>query len=94
MLPVGVPDPETTPLHHPYVLPEVTLQLVLEQNLNKAFLEGNSIVAGRVIVDGGSFSIDNEYIPAIQRINCSERAMYALENMTETFLAYTLSALL
>lgn len=24
MLPVGVPDPETTPLHHPYVLPEVT----------------------------------------------------------------------
>ena len=84
MLPVGVPDPETTPLHHPYVLPEVTLQLVLEQNLNKAFLEGNSIVAGKVIVDGGAFSIDNEYIPAIQRINYSERAMYALENMTET----------
>ena len=77
MLPVGVPDPETTPLHHPYVLPEVTLQLVLEQNLNKAFLEGNSIVAGKVIVDGGAFSIDNEYIPAIQRINYSERAMYA-----------------
>ena len=84
MLPVGVPDPETTPLHHPYVLPEVTLQLVLEQNLNKAFLEGNSIVAGKVIVDGGSFSIDSDYIPAIQRINCSERAMHALENMTET----------
>lgn len=39
MLPVGVPDPETTPLHHPYVLPEITLQLVAEQNLNKAFLE-------------------------------------------------------
>ena len=83
MLPVGVPDPETTPLHHPYVLPEVTLQFVLEQNLNKAFLEGNSIVAGKVIVDGGSFSIDSDYIPAIQRINCSGRAMYALENMTE-----------
>lgn len=60
------------------------MQLVLEQNLNKAFLEGNSIVAGKVIVDGGAFSIDNEYIPAIQRINYSERAMYALENMTET----------
>lgn len=84
MLPVGEPDPETTPLHHPYVLPEVTLHLVLEQNLNKTFLEGNSIVAGKVVIDGGSFSEDTEYIPPIQRINCSERALHALENMTST----------
>ena len=82
MLPVGVPDPETTPLHHPYVLPEVTLQLVLEQNLNKTFLEGNSVVAGKIIIDGGSFTNDDEYIPAIQRVNCSDRALGFLENMT------------
>ena len=84
MLPVGIPDPETTPLHHPYVLPEITIQLVLEQNLNKAFLEGNSIIAGKIIVDGGAFTTDIDYIPAIQRIDCSEKAITFLEYMTTT----------
>ena len=84
MLPVGIPDPETTPLHHPYVLPEITIQLVLEQNLNKAFLEGNSIIAGKIIVDGGAFATDIDYIPAIQRIDCSEKAITFLEYMTTT----------
>lgn len=84
MLPVGIPDPETTPLHHPYVLPEITIQLILEQNLNKAFLEGNSIIAGKIIVDGGAFTTDIDYIPAIQRIDCSEKAITFLEYMTTT----------
>lgn len=84
MVPVGVPDPEATPLHHPYVLPEITIQLVSDQKLNKAFFESNSIIAGKIVLDGGAFTVDSDYIPAIQRIDYSERAVYFLDHMTTT----------
>lgn len=84
MLPVGVPDPETTPLHHPYVLPEITLQLVAEQNLNKAFLEGNSLIVSKIVVDNGTFAVDEDYIPAIQQTNFFDKASEFLTYFEKT----------
>jgi len=65
-------------------LPEITIQLVLEQNLNKAFLESNSIVASKIVIDGGTFAVDANYIPTIQRIDYSEQAVNFLDYMTTT----------
>lgn len=68
LLPVGMPDPEVTPLHHPYALPEINLQLMTEAQVNRDFMEYNCIIAGKCIAEGGLFKIDEQYIPPVQRI--------------------------
>lgn len=79
LLPVGMPDPEVTPLHHPYALPEVNLQLLTEVQVNQNFMEYNCIIAGKCIVEGGLFDIDKQYIPPVQRICHDERLLSFLD---------------
>ena len=79
LLPVGMPDPEVTPLHHPYALPEVNLQLLTEAQVNQNFMEYNCIIAGKCVVEGGLFDIDKQYIPPVQRICHDERLLSFLD---------------
>lgn len=37
LIPVGEPDPEEVPLHHPYVLPSIKLHIVPKNQVNKSF---------------------------------------------------------
>lgn len=79
LLPVGMPDPEVTPLHHPYALPEINLQLMTEAQVNRDFMEYNCIIAGKCIAEGGLFKIDEQYIPPVQRICHDERLLSFLD---------------
>lgn len=83
LLPVGIPEPETTPLHHPYTLPEITLQLATESQMNKAFLELNCIIAGKCIINGSHFAIDEQYIPPVQKTGHAKRLVQFLSFLTE-----------
>ena len=94
LLPVGMPDPEVTPLHHPYALPEVNLQLLTEAQVNQNFMEYNCIIAGKCIVEGGLFDIDKQYIPPVQRICHDERLLSFLDifqKHVKVIYDYTLS---
>ncbi len=84
LLPVGVPDPEATPLHHPYALPKICMQLTTETQVNKDFIEGNCIIAGRVIAEGSLFEIDNQYIPATQRVCYDTRLLSFLDKFRKS----------
>ena len=79
LLPVGMPDPEVTPLHHPYALPEINLQLMTEAQVNRDFMEYNCIIAGKCIAEGGLFKIDEQYVPPVQRICHDERLLSFLD---------------
>ena len=52
LLPVGLPDPEVTPLHHPYALPEISLRLMPATQVNKEYMEHNCIIAGKGVMEG------------------------------------------
>lgn len=41
LIPVGEPDPEEVPLHHPYVLPSIKLHIVPRNQVNKSFYSQN-----------------------------------------------------
>ncbi|ERK04330.1 hypothetical protein [Hoylesella pleuritidis] len=83
LLPVGVPDPEITPLHHPYVLPEINIQLVPEAQVNKTFLERNCIIAGRGVAEGNLFTVDTQYIPPVQKTCYAQTLLSFLDFFTK-----------
>lgn len=68
LVPVGEPDPEVIPLHHPYALPKITLSIVPEDQLNTNFLESNFLIVGRVKWRNGAFTLDKSYIPPVTKI--------------------------
>lgn len=67
LIPVGEPDPEESPLRHPYVLPAVHLHIVPKSQLNKSFTAEQFIPVGVVKRNAGRFSLDARYIPPVQR---------------------------
>lgn len=67
LIPVGEPDPEESPLRHPYVLPAIHLHIVPRDQLNKSFTADRFIPVGMIKRTGGSFSLDSQYIPPVQR---------------------------
>lgn len=79
LLPVGFPDPEVTPLHHPYALPEISLQLMPVAQVNKEYMEHNCIIAGKGVMEGGTVVIDKDYIPPVQRVCHDGRLMSFLD---------------
>ncbi len=68
LIPVGEPDPEIIPLHHPNVLPKVSLKIVSKSQFNSSFLDTYFLLAGKVYWRNGSFIIDKEYTPPVSRI--------------------------
>jgi len=68
LVPVGEPDPEVIPLHHPYALPKISLSIVPRDQMNGNFLNSYFLIVGRVQWKNGVFNIDYKYIPPVTKI--------------------------
>ena len=68
LVPVGEPDPEVIPLHHPYALPKISLSIVQKDQLNDNFLNTYFLVVGHVQWKNGVFSLDDKFIPPVTKI--------------------------
>lgn len=73
LVPVGEPDPDAIPLHHPYALPKIELSVISEHQANLSFLKNNFLVIGRLTIQKNSLSINADYIPPVQKICYYER---------------------
>lgn len=67
MVPIGEPDPEETPLHHPNVLPKIDLHIIPRSQVNKAFYNKNFLVVGEIRTHGNAFTVNRQYIPPLQK---------------------------
>lgn len=72
MIPVGEPDPDVVPLHHPYALPKVSLHIVPEGQVNTDFLETNFLVVGEVMWHDKRLTYNNSYIPPVRKVCYNE----------------------
>ncbi len=68
LIPVGEPDPEVIPLHHPYVLPKIDFEIISKSQFNSNFLEKHFLLVGKLEWRNGSFVVDNGYTPPVSRI--------------------------
>lgn len=68
LIPVGQPEPEAVPLHHPYALPKIALDVVPVNQVNTHFLQGNFIVVGEIKSEQGVFSLNDSYIPPVKKV--------------------------
>jgi hypothetical protein len=68
LIPVGEPDPEVIPLHHPYALPKISLSIVPKDQLNDNFLNTYFLVVGHVQWKNGVFHLDEKFIPPVTKI--------------------------
>ncbi len=68
LVPVGEPDPEVIPLHHPYALPKINLSIVPQDQLNDNFLNSYFLIVGHVQWKNGVFNIDGAFIPPVTKI--------------------------
>ncbi len=66
--PVGVPNVEVIPLHHPFLLPEIQIQLFPLSESSPFFLSDESLIAGILRIKSGVVSLERNYIPPVQRI--------------------------
>lgn len=72
LVPVGEPDPEVIPLHHPYALPRVSMSIVQKDQLNDKFLNSYFLIVGHVQWKNGVFNIDESFIPPVTKIMYSD----------------------
>ena len=79
-IPVGLPDPEEIPLHHPYILPQIKLDIVPYQQINTNFLNNYFLVLGEIQIKENSFELNSKYIPAVKKV--------ANHQETENFRGY------
>ncbi len=68
LIPVGEPDPEVIPLHHPYVLPKIDLKIIPKNQFNSSFFEKYFLLVGKIQWRNSSFLIDKEYTPPVTRV--------------------------
>lgn len=67
LIPVGIPDPEIVPLHHPHAAPEIKLHIVNENAINQTFLEGYFLILQKFKFQNGTFVENKKYIiPVVQ----------------------------
>lgn len=71
-VPVGEPDPEEVPLHHPYVLPSIKLHIVPKSQVNQPFYSQNFLLVAEVCRHGNTYKINYQYIPPVQHSSCHE----------------------
>lgn len=67
LIPVGAPDPEESPLHHPNVLPAIGLHAVSKSQVNKTFYRDKFVPVAEVKFAGDHLVINQQYIPPVQR---------------------------
>jgi hypothetical protein len=62
-IPVGQPDPEESPLRHPFTVPTSRLEIVPESMLNLNYARSQYLVIGRVVWRERRFFWMEDYIP-------------------------------
>lgn len=72
LIPVGIPDPEMIPLHHPHALPEIKLHIVNKKEVNDNFLEGYFLIAKKIAFQNGTFIEDDRYIAPVVKTKNNE----------------------
>lgn len=72
LIPVGIPDPEMIPLHHPHVLPEIKLHIINQKDANDNFLEGYFLIAKKIAFQNGTFIEDDKYIAPVVKTKNNE----------------------
>lgn len=68
LVPVGEPDPENIPLHHPYALPKIDLQIISKNQFNTNFLKNHYLLVGKIQWKNSAFIVDSNYIPPTSKI--------------------------
>lgn len=86
LIPVGEPDPEVIPLHHPYVLPKIGLKIVSKSQFNSSFLEKHFLLVGKIQWRNGSFLVDKGYTPPVARVMYYRPLHEFHKQMTQIFL--------
>lgn len=84
MIPVGEPDPEEVPLHHPYVLPSIKLHIVPKNQVNKSFYSQNFLLVAEVCRQGNTYKINHQYIPPVQHSACHDGIKTFISQLTRT----------
>ncbi|AWG25817.1 hypothetical protein [Flavobacterium kingsejongi] len=72
LIPVGIPNPNMIPLHHPHVLPEIKLHIVNKKEVNDNFLEGYFLIVKKIAFQNGTFIEDNKYIAPVVKAKNNE----------------------
>ncbi|MCH2225688.1 MAG: hypothetical protein MK066_13030 [Crocinitomicaceae bacterium] len=67
LVPVGEPDPEVIPLHHPYALPKISLSIVPRDQVNDNFLNSYFLIIGHVQWKNGVFNLNESFIPPVTK---------------------------
>ena len=68
LIPVGIPDPEVVPLHHPNAAPEIKLHIINKNEVNPNFLEGYFLILKKYDFKNGVFDEDTKYIPPVSKL--------------------------
>ncbi len=85
-VPVGVPDPEIIPLHHPYVLPKVSIEVLAEDKMNTSYIKNHFLIIGKLKLFNGKFAIDENYIPPVQKIDYNHQLKSFKELLNQVLL--------
>ncbi|MBS7253662.1 hypothetical protein [Flavobacterium branchiicola] len=72
LIPVGIPDPEIIPLHHPHALPEIKLHIVKKNEVNDNFLLGYFLIVKKIAFQNGTFADDGKYIAPVVKTKNNE----------------------
>jgi len=72
LIPVGIPDPEMIPLHHPHALPEIKLHIINKKELNDNYLEGYFLIVKKMKFQNGTFLQDDKYIAPVVKTKNNE----------------------
>ncbi len=68
LIPVGIPDPDAVPLHHPYALPEIQLHIVSKDNVNENFIQENHLIVGELFIENKTIKLNDNFIPPVKKI--------------------------
>ncbi|MCG8699688.1 MAG: hypothetical protein MI922_16655 [Bacteroidales bacterium] len=86
LVPVGEPDPEVVPLHHPHVLPKIKLEIIPENQFNKDFYQTCFLLVGKVQWRNGSFIVDKDYTPPTSKIKYHGKLHSFLQNIMKVMV--------
>lgn len=81
--PVGTPDPDVVPLHHPYALPKITMHVIPETQVNTDFLDSNFLVVAEVLCTADAININENYIPPTSKIMNNKTLNKLCENLAK-----------
>jgi hypothetical protein len=69
--PIGAPDLEENPPRLPYVMPSYTIQVVPDAQFRQYANHPYAVTLGKVVANGGSVRVEDEYIPPCISISAS-----------------------